>query len=201
MQSASFPSAYSSFLPGFITDAYTKFNEFSEGVQNHTRVGIWQKDVQQDAKAYLAIKWKLNKNILSQIYKSILSKIVPNRNKLMPFLSTIIFCGTHDIAFQEKHSHTGYVQDFYEFRVETSDKTFDNHFQTSSGNAWYIFHRTQHEFIDICQEVIRSDIVTVANTSTSFSISTDETADIQEREQLPMGVRCVEILGNCCCTS
>ena len=85
----------------------------------------------------------------------------------------------------------GYVQDFYEFRVKTSDKTLDYNLQTSSGNAWCKFHRTPNEFIDICQEVIRSDIVTVANTSTSFSQLTDETADIQEMEQLPIGVRCV----------
>ena len=70
---------------------------------------------QQVAEAYLAIKWKLNKNILSQVDKYILSKIVPNRNKIVFFLSTIIFCGTHDIALQGKHSDTGYVQNFHEF--------------------------------------------------------------------------------------
>ena len=91
----------------------------------------------------------------------------------MPILSTIIFCGTHYIAFQGKHSDTGNVQHFYEFRVEAGDKTLVDHFQTFSGNVLYIFHRTQNELIDICQEMIRSDIVTAANTCTSFSILAD----------------------------
>ena len=108
-----------------------------QGVQNHT-VGLWHNGLQQDAEAYLAIKWKLKKNILSQINKIILSKIVPDRNKLMLILSIIIFVA------QGTPSDTGYVQDFYEFRVETGDKTLDDNFQTSSGNAWYIFYRTQN---------------------------------------------------------
>ena len=123
-----------------ITGTYTKYNEFSEGVQKHaTRAGLSQKGAQQEAEAYLVIEWKLHKNMLSQIDKSILNKIVPNRNKLIPIFSTIISCGTHDIAFHGKHSDTGNVQHFYEFRVEAGDKTLDDNFQTFSGNAWYIY--------------------------------------------------------------
>ena len=36
----SFPSAYSLLLPGFIICTFTKYNEFSEGVQNATSVGL-----------------------------------------------------------------------------------------------------------------------------------------------------------------
>ena len=97
--------------------------------------------MQQDAEAYQAIKRKLNKNIVSQIVKSILSKIVPNRNKLMLILSTIIFCGAHGIALPRKLSDNGNVQDFCGFGVEAGDKTLDVNFQTSSGNAWYIYFK------------------------------------------------------------
>ena len=69
--------------------------------------------------------------------------------------------------------------------------------QKSSGSERYTSHRTKNELFDIYQKMIRSDIVTAANTFTSFSILAEEIADIPENEQLSMGVRFVETSGNC----
>ena len=158
---------------------------------------MWHKGAHQDAEAYLTVKRNPDKSIICQIDKSIQTTIAGNRSKLWPILSTIIFCGAHDLVLRGKHSDTGNVQDLYDFRVEAGDKTLENHLQTYSENARYTSHRIQNELTNICQEVIRSEIVAAANKSTGFSILADEIADIAGTEQLSLAVRFVEESANC----
>lgn len=49
--------------------------------------------------------------------------------------------------------------------------------------------RTQNEIINICENIIRDDIVVAANAAVGFSILADETTDIASVEQLSLGVR------------
>ena len=92
--------------PAFITSALTRYNDFPQGVRDHLG-SMWHRDAQQEAMSFLTVMRNPERHILSQIDKSVHNKIVENRKKLLPILSTRIFCGTHDIALRGKHSDNG----------------------------------------------------------------------------------------------
>ena len=45
-----------------------------------------------------------------------------NRAKLEPVLSSIIFCGTHNIALRGKDSKSGILHNLLDFRIEAGDE-------------------------------------------------------------------------------
>ena len=63
--------------------------------------------------------------------------------------------------------------------------------ENAAGNAKYTSVRTHNELINMCEDVVREDIVYVANASVGFSILADETADISGEDQLSLCVRFV----------
>ena len=50
-----------------------------------------------------------------------------NRAKLEPILSSIIFCGTHDIAIRGKDFKSGNLNDLLDFRIEGGDAILKEH--------------------------------------------------------------------------
>ena len=115
-----------------------------------------------------------------------------NREKLVPILSSIFFCCTHDIALRGKESTTGNLRGLLDFRIESGDKVLKKHMEGANKNAQYTSPQVQNELIGIAEEVLRDSIVTSANNSSGFSVIADETADISGTEQLSIGVRFVE---------
>lgn len=183
------------FQGSFIASAFIKYKDFNECARNHTN-SVWHKGSAEDATMFIAVKDNPSTEIVCQIDNSIKCTVDENRNKLFPILSTIIFCGTNDLALRGKHSDDGNVQQLFKLRVEAGDKVLKDHLELSAANARYTSHRTQNELIALCEQVVRNDIVTAANNSIGFSILADETADIAGTEQLSIGVRFVEIEGN-----
>jgi uncharacterized membrane protein len=54
----------------FITTAFTKYNDFMQGVRDHLG-SMWHKNAQQDAAAFLNVTQHPDRHILSQLDKSI----------------------------------------------------------------------------------------------------------------------------------
>jgi len=91
---------------------------------------------------------------------------------------TIIFCGTHDLALRGKNSNEGNFKDLLQFRVQAGDLVLKNHLEEGAHNAQYTSIRTEHQIIEICENLLANDIVSKANNSKCFSILADETSDI-----------------------
>ncbi|XP_018406788.1 PREDICTED: 52 kDa repressor of the inhibitor of the protein kinase-like, partial [Cyphomyrmex costatus] len=120
--------------------------------------------------------------------------IVKNRDKLRSIISSIVFCGTHDLALRGKQSDSGNFQDLLKFRIEAGDSVLEEHFKTCTVRTKYTSHRVQNELLNICGLVIRKNIIEKINNENTiaFSLLADETADISGIEQLSIGVRFVE---------
>nr|CAH7741000.1 unnamed protein product [Callosobruchus chinensis] len=119
--------------------------------------------------------------------------VLSNRSKLIPIVSTIVFCGTHDLSLRGRKSNEGNFQDLLQFRVEAGDKILQEHLSSCSGKTKYTSHRTQNTLINICGSLIQNEIVNSINSdqTVAFSLLADETADISGIEQLSIGVRFV----------
>lgn len=176
----------------FITCAFTKYKDFNESARNHI-ASVWHAGSQADAENYMKVIRNPNKQVICQIDSSIKRVIEQNRKKIFPILSTILFCGTNDLALRGKEQGKGNVQQLYDFRIECGDNILKTHLETSAKNARYTSHRTENELINISEEVLRTNLVIAANNSIGFSILADETADISGTEQLSIGVHFVDL--------
>jgi len=66
-------------------------------------------------------------SVIEQVNSELHDEIETNRRKLKPIISTIIFCGTHDLPFLVKELDTGVVNvinsyNVLYFRVESGDE-------------------------------------------------------------------------------
>jgi hypothetical protein len=113
-----------------------------------------------------------------------------NRKKIFPIISSILFCGTQEIALRGKKSNEGNFNALINFRIEAGDNILLSHLESSPKNSKYISARVQNEIIDITGKIILSRITNYLVKSQSFfSILADETADISGTEQLSIGIR------------
>ncbi|XP_047141462.1 zinc finger MYM-type protein 1-like [Hydra vulgaris] len=179
------------FQGAFITYPFTKYKHFNECAKNHIS-SAWHRGAQQDAEHFALTIRDPNKNIICQIDNSVKRVIEENKKKLYPIISTILFCGTNDLALRGKNSNKGNVRQLDEYRIEGGDSILKNHFDTAAANARYTSHRTQNDLINFSEQALREDIVKAANNAVGFSIIVDETADISGTEQLSLGVRFVD---------
>nr|CAI5817970.1 unnamed protein product [Callosobruchus analis] len=135
-------------------------------------------------------------NVIEQVNTHERETIEKNRKKLKFIVSTILFCGTHDIALRGKQSHEGNFNDLLRFRVESGDTDLSTHLETCHTKHKYTSVQIQNNLIEIAGGIIRQRIVSEVNDSEAFSILADETADISGHEQLSLGVRFVDKQNN-----
>jgi len=172
----------------FVFRPCVKYRNFNEDARSHMQ-STWHKGSHEDATNFVAIQEQKSISICGQINSALQKKIEENRKKLAPIISSIVFCGMHDIALREKKSDSGNFHDLMEFRVEAGDDILEHHLLTAPGNAKYTSAMTQNQIIAMCGTVLRDDIVKIVNNSVAFSILADETTDVAGTEQLSMGVR------------
>ncbi|XP_008184759.1 52 kDa repressor of the inhibitor of the protein kinase-like [Acyrthosiphon pisum] len=132
------------------------------------------------------------KSIIDQLNTAQQSQIEQNRKRLVPILSSIVFCATHDLTIRGKLSCSGNFHDLLKFCVESGDSVLSEHLSTCHSKSKYTSHRIQNEFILLCGNVLCDQIIREVNSSLSFSLLTDETFDIAGIEQLSIGVRYVD---------
>lgn len=175
----------------FIKTPCTRYNDFHTSAKQHL-ASEWHKNAIKDASSFMKSVSNPSESIVCKIDQSIEKTIDENKRKLIPIISSIIFCATHDIALRGKESFSGNMMDLLQFRVEAGDTELENHLLTAPKNASYTSHRVQNDLIAICEKVLVKELVKKANESAGFSILADETADISGKEQLAVGIRFVD---------
>ncbi|KAL4090707.1 hypothetical protein QTP88_025494 [Uroleucon formosanum] len=128
-------------------------------------------------------------SVIERVNSGLHKEIEINRLKLKPIISTIKFCGTHDLPLRGKKSDSCIFHNILNFRIESGDEISKDHFLTNVGNAKYSSHRTQNKLITLCGKILKEEIVCEANAANAFSIIADESADISGVEQLTIVIR------------
>lgn len=184
------PTVKRGFQGAFITKVFSKYKDFHECAKNHAK-SEWHKESVMKSKQFFDIISEKKVSVDIQINKASKELIENNRKKLYPIISSIIYCGTHDLALRGKNSNEGNFSDLLQFRIEAGDKFLENHLKTCSGKQKYTSHRIQNVIIEICGNLIRKEIIQKINSNTTcgFSLLADESCDISGIEQLSIGVR------------
>lgn len=175
----------------FVIKAHQDYKHFHEDARGHEK-SSWHLESTSKGISFCESVEMRKKNVIEQLDSGITELVNANRKKLKSILSTLIFCGTHDISIRGKNSNEGNFQDLLSFRVSAGDKVLEDHLQNHSGKAKYTSHRVQNNLISICGSVLQHEIVDEVNRSAAFSLLADETADISGKEQLSVGVRFVD---------
>ncbi|XP_050066310.1 uncharacterized protein LOC126555432 [Aphis gossypii] len=182
------PSIHRGVQGGFIIKPFTKYKDFHASSKIHLSSN-WHIESMSKAKDFMDIMNGKKINVIEQVNSGFHKEIETNRLKLKPIISTILFCGTHDLPLRGKKSDSGVFQDLLNFRIESGDEILKDHFLTNVGNAKYSSHRTQNELITLCGQILKEEIVCEANAANAFSIIADESADISGVEQLTIVIR------------
>lgn len=174
----------------FIKNVFVRYKHFSEQHKVHIN-SAWHRDALERSQNFVRIINTKGESIIQKLSSSVEKQIESNRDKLARIISTIIYCGTHDLALRGKTSDSGNFIDLLSFRIESGDKILEEHLSHCKPTEKYISHRVQNELIDICGTLIREHIVETVKKCHSFSVLADETADISGTEQMSLGVRYV----------
>ncbi|KAF2886207.1 hypothetical protein ILUMI_19966, partial [Ignelater luminosus] len=113
-----------------------------------------------------------------------------NREKLNSIVSTIIFCGTHDLPLHGKLNSGGNFADLLKFRIESGDKMLQSHLSESKSTEKYISVRIQNELINICVDKLYRSI----SKCKLFVILADKSADISGVKQMSLDIRYVDVI-------
>lgn len=179
---------HGSFQGAFILTPFQKYKDFHEAAKKHM-LTQWHKNAIEKSKHFIDICHNKRKDIVLQLDEKTNRDISENRNKLLPILKSIIFCGIHDIPLRGKGSNQGNFQHLLDFRVDAGDMILKDHLEGCGKKAKYTSHRIQNELVNTCGFVIKADVVHEINNSECFSVLADETADIAGIEQLSIGAR------------
>lgn len=196
------PTIVQGVLGAFIKTPFVRYKQMHEACKNHAS-SRWHMDSMSVAKDFM-------ENVPVDVimvsgHKKIIEK---NRNIVSSIISTIIFCGTHDLSLRGKHSDSGkslnsifhYCYcivcyflgnfiDLLEFKMESGDKILQDHIENGQKNASYTSARIQNEIIELSGATIKDMIIEDAKLAAAYSILADETADIAGKEQLSIGIR------------
>ncbi|CAF4745198.1 unnamed protein product, partial [Rotaria sp. Silwood2] len=77
------------------------------------------------------------------------------------------------------------------YRIDAGDSMLANRLSTASTTAIYISKTTQNELIEICDNLIREQILTEVKHATFFTVIGDETTDVSYIEQFTFCLRYV----------
>ncbi|XP_039206203.1 52 kDa repressor of the inhibitor of the protein kinase-like isoform X2 [Crotalus tigris] len=178
---------------GFIMVPFVRYNDFHVCAKKHMS-SAWHKSAEIDATNFLTSRNVFETNFACQLDSSINRIVNENRKKLYSILSTIVFCGTHDIPLHGE-TKTGNMQSLLAFRVEAGDVTLREHLENEAGNARDVSSQIENELIKLCVDAIREEIVSAANGSAGFSVLVGESAEISGEDHLSLGVRFVDVSG------
>ncbi|ESN94304.1 hypothetical protein HELRODRAFT_164121 [Helobdella robusta] len=141
------------------------------------------------AENFLSVDERRQKSVTKLIDSEILRKAQENHAKLIPIIETIIFRGRQEIALKGSdevgpvlHNNVnvndGNFRALLRFRVLSGDIIFENHLNSSAGNALYTSPAIQNSIIHICGELMQEQLVKKINSACSFSLLADETTDM-----------------------
>ena len=92
---------------------------------------IKYKHIHEQANKHINITYHKNTPRDSNINKA----VEANRKMLRCIASTVLFCGTHDLALRGKNNNEGNFNDLLKFRIEAVDSRLAEHFKNCSKNG------------------------------------------------------------------
>ncbi|XP_029342513.1 uncharacterized protein LOC115033649 [Acyrthosiphon pisum] len=141
-------------------------------------------------------------NIETTLDTAMTRKVEQNRQKLIPIIETILFCGLQNISLRghrddgsinsvddDIKNQKGNFKALLEFRINAGDQILKEHFKSATKNTTYISKTTQNDLIDCCGNVISDKIIQKVHISKLYSILADETTDVSISEQFSFCVR------------
>nr|CAH7767474.1 unnamed protein product [Callosobruchus chinensis] len=154
------------------------------------------------AESRLSIVENKTESIEIMLNSKLREQVQSNREKLIPIIETIIFCGRQGLSLRghrdcgplyfddgEPVENDGNFRALLRLRVKSGDEILRKHLTEASRKANYISPRIQNELINSCNAIIVNTLIKKVNASRSFCILADETADISGVEQLSLCVR------------
>ena len=174
----------------FIVRHFTKYKHFHESARVHES-SQWHIEALQQSKLFLDVVInKKTPSVSEQLDKAAKSEAQLNRKKITSIVSRIVFCEVHDLPLIGKTDDTAVFNDL-RFRMKSGDNLLQEHLHSDPKNASYTSHQIQNEILEKCCLVLRDILISEVKSSVSFSVLTDETADIRGTEQLSIGIRYV----------
>lgn len=177
------PKIVTGILGSFVTRSFCRFKNMHEYCIKHASSHYHQAAV-NDAKNFSE-----NAPVDLMINTAHQKEIENNRQILASVISTVIFCGTHDLPLRGKEQHQGVLEDLLRLRIESGDQVLKQHIESGKKNAMYTSPQIQNEIIGLCGRVIKNEIVQDAKNAYAYSVMADESCDIAGKEQLSIGVR------------
>jgi len=175
------------------------FNHWKDAIEVFTIQGDteYHKHSVTDADNFLRVLEDKQDDVLSQVDSERKRQIVENRAKLVPIVETIILCGRQELSLRGTgeagpvlvsgvHANDGNFRAMLRFRVSAGDTGLRDHLQSA---AMYTSPTIQNQLIEVCGELIQTEIVNKVNKAKCFSVLADETADVSGIEQMSLCVR------------
>ena len=130
-------------------------------------------------------------------------RIEENRKKIQSIAETVIFCGRQGIFLRGHHDRKTVQEEplgdygkflaLLQFQMDSGYKILADHFKSGSHhkNALYTSKTVQNESINVCGDIIRSNLLDNIRAAGAFSIMADEATDAGNKEQLAICIRYV----------
>jgi len=131
----------------FINKVFIKYKDLYDSAKKHSQTE-WHKEAIIKSKLFSDVITHKKKSIDLQLNDANNELIRKNREKLRPIISSIVFCGTHDLALRGKQLDSGNFRDLLKFRVEAGS-ILEEHFKTCTGKTKYTSHEIQNELLII----------------------------------------------------
>ncbi|KAF2905251.1 hypothetical protein ILUMI_00925, partial [Ignelater luminosus] len=132
------------FQGSFIVKEFTKYRDFHASITTHM-TSKCHGESSLSANNFVQIMERQQLNVVKQIDSSVRNVIESNRQKLLPTIKTLLFCGTRGI--DDEH---GVFKNVLDYHIDAGDSILKNHLQTSGRDLKYTSQRTQNEIINIC---------------------------------------------------
>ena len=199
-------------LQNLVTQPLKSFKKLTgkDGALTIHDQNLYHRQATEAAQDFLYIYENPGADVSSKVNQQLAEEIRDNRNRLKPIVESIIFLGRQNISFRGHRdngslfskdlenpdvdsdvSNDGNFRSLLRFRVNSGDKTLENHLKNSSSRATYISKTTQNEFISICGTEIKEEILKKVNEAGIYSIGFDETTDESGKSEISLFLRYV----------
>ena len=123
-------------LGAFIVRPFTKYKNMHEDCRSHAK-SKWHKHAVEDAAVFMR-----NTPVDVQTVRPPTAHkqaIQDNREIISKIISTVAFCGTHDLPLRGKEASGGVFEDLLKFRVQSGDEQLQKHLQSGAKKCTVYF--------------------------------------------------------------
>ena len=174
-----------------------KFKDITTDCQNHSET-VYHKNSLKAAEGFL----KPTVSVVEQMQTGWKKQIQKNRQRLLPIIKTVQFCGRQGMALRGRKEKGELTLDFPDsndgnfrsplrLRCNAGDEVLSRHFKTCDKNATYVSPQIQNEIIKANAKLMRAKIVDEVKKSSFFSIICDRSSNTSLKEQLSFVIRYV----------